>query len=66
MLISLLSITLPPKLALTCETAFYAKPLIQQQRELHATRKPAEAALRPVASAYVPWDYTGPGRNLNK
>lgn len=68
MLISLLSITFPLKLGLTCETAFYAKPLVQQQRELHATRQPAEATLRPspVASAYVPWDHTGPGRTLNK
>ncbi|KAI7777875.1 hypothetical protein LA080_002998 [Diaporthe eres] len=45
--------------------AFYSRPLIQQQRELRATRQPVEAPLRP-ASAYVPWDYTGPGRTLNK
>ncbi|KAJ0119713.1 hypothetical protein N8I77_012560 [Diaporthe amygdali] len=47
--------------------AFYARPLIQQQRELHASRKSAEAARRPspAASVYVPWDYTGPGRTPN-
>lgn len=49
--------------------AFYARPLIQQQRELHASRQPAESTLRTtpvVASAYVPWDHTSPGRTLKK